>query len=726
MVWISPDRMEHFLSAKEIRDFLADEMQRDPARRTVDILSIKSAPSGDRVCTVAFEVNLVPKDGQETVNLRCSMAICKRGQHYEITMLHMSEKFHAGAIDKIREFTENLPCGIMIFAYMKGEGLRMVFCNDYFREKLRFKEETFRKLSDRDPFFMVSEEEKAKLMEKLDEISGTREHFAQNVTFLRRDGKRFQHRVIGAPAYQEGGNTVYYCVFQETTGFHLVHAQVRQKADLSTAILRAIPGGICVFAGEERRPVYAGRNLPELFGREADTLLERVKTDPFYGLEMTSITKNKLRDSLLEMQSADPYAGTFQLVRGDGESRWTDFYLIHSRMKGGEPLLIQLYIDRDEQKREMIRQINQAESMSRAQQERSKEEARLAQETLAQEIEAARSTAQREAEEEKKKALEAIQKERDALVAAAQRERDVRIASVEKDRDARIAAIVKDKDARIASLEQERDARIAMLEKERDARVAALEQERDARIEALEAERDMRITALMQESERLREELMRLRSDRIETAPVYMPGEMPQTAVSYAPEPEDSLEETAESRKAAEETKAEEEHAADASAAETVDGLQETAFSPAALLEEVYGVMKPVCAKRGVQLTLQKSVSLPQQVEGDYEKLKQAICSIMESVAGETPADDVIALAGRADRAAGNRVIMYFTVRDSRSGIAEALRAGLFEKKGEGEDPVRESLYSARELLREMGGTVQVRGRHGEGTVFILTVNLKM
>ena len=132
------------------------------------------------------------------------MAIVKRGQHFEITFLHMSERQGQGGMDQIREFTENLPCGVLIFAYMEKEGLKTLFYNDYFWNKLRYKEDQFRKQMERDPFFMVPEEERDKIMARLKEIQGTGGHIAVNLTFYRKDGNRFQYRMLGAPAYRAG------------------------------------------------------------------------------------------------------------------------------------------------------------------------------------------------------------------------------------------------------------------------------------------------------------------------------------------------------------------------------------------------------------------------------------------------------------------------------------------------------------------------------------------
>ena len=323
VVWITPKQMYHFRTAKEIRDFLEQEMTAKPARYYVDIVSIKSSPSAADISTVAYEINLVSKEEEKAVYLRCSMAICKRGQHFEISFIHMSEKNGQAGMEQVREFTENLPCGVLIFAYMKNEGLKTLFYNEYFWKKLRYKEDVFQRQIEKDTFFMVSEEDREKIQAKLREIQGTSGHLAVSMTFFRKDGNRFQYRMIGAPAYQEGDNTVYYCVFQETTAFNMVHEQMRERIAAATDILAKIPGSLCVLTGEpgEWKPVYVSRQFPEQFGLSMAGFAEEVAKDPFYRLEMTSITRQRLIEKHLEMLSDDPYVGMFEMQRR-GMTRW--------------------------------------------------------------------------------------------------------------------------------------------------------------------------------------------------------------------------------------------------------------------------------------------------------------------------------------------------------------------------------------------------------------------
>lgn len=411
VVWITPKQMYHLLSAKEIRDFLQEEMTARPERYYVDIVSIKSSPSAADISTVAYEINLVPKEEDKAVYLRCSMAICKRGQHFEITFIHMSEKQGVGGMEQIREFTENLPCGVLIFAYMKEEGPKTLFYNDYFWKKLRYKEDQFQKQMERDPFFMVPEEERDKIMERLKEIQGTSGHIAVNLTFFRRDGNRFQYRMIGAPAYQEGENTVYYCVFQETTGFNQMHAQMQERVTQASEILGKIPGALCVLTGEPGNwhPVYVTRDFPEQFGLTMAGFAEEVAKDPFYRLEMTSITRKRLTESHIDMVSKDPYLGIFEMEMADGSKRWTDVYLLGGTDHTGKRMRMLFYVDRDEVKKAADLQIAKAEQASKMQQERARVEIREAQEKARLEVEETRTTVRKEIEEAQARTQEQIE-----------------------------------------------------------------------------------------------------------------------------------------------------------------------------------------------------------------------------------------------------------------------------------------------------------------------------
>ena len=819
VVWITPKQMYHFLSAKEIHDFLQEEMAARPERHYVDIVSIKSSPSAADISTVAYEINLVPKEEEKAVYLRCSMAICKRGQHYEITFIHMSEKQGQGGLEQIREFTENLPCGVLIFAYMKEEGPKTLFYNEYFWKKLHYKEDQFQKQMERDPFFMVSDEEHDKIKDKLKEIQGTNGHLAVNLTFYRKDGNRFQYRMIGAPAYQEGDNTVYYCVFQETTGFNQIHAQMQERIASAADILGKIPGGICAISGEPGnwRPVYVSRQFPERFGLSMASFADEVAKDPFYRLEMTSITRKRMTQSHLEMVAKDPYVGMFEMEQVDGTKRWTDVYLINSADHNGNRLRILYYIDKDEARKATDQLIAKAEAASRMQQERAKVEIREAQEKARLQVEEAQTTVRKEIEEAQAKTQEQIEsfrvkmnqvldsqkgsieiKEKQLRLEYESREQELQRSYTEKEQmlQKQLENYVKAQDNELAKQKRAVELLTADCEKElaaKQAEVDKLEQELKRTMDALresEALRDRQMrSSQLRESEqaktvqRLQEMIDSMtKSNVVQQTPVQQTGrtayrqetpvqqtdrtayrqespvqqQTPQSEPLLQEEPADGFFDAAPGRTLRRGFGTQTQNKEQAgTAARYVDDapnvsenmepakstvmddlvqmaasddnvLKEELFSIDECLGNVMVLQKPVCDKKRIRLELKKSVSMPEKAIGDKAKLQRALVSLLESATEQTPEGGVINLGCRADRASGNRVYLYFTIRDNGSSIASELMQGMFEMKDERDDPLRAGLYTAREIVSIMGGNVRVRSRRGEGTEFMVTVCMNM
>ena len=803
VVWITPKQMYHFLSAKEIHDFLQEEMAARPERHYVDIVSIKSSPSAADISTVAYEINLVPKEEEKAVYLRCSMAICKRGQHYEITFIHMSEKQGQGGLEQIREFTENLPCGVLIFAYMKDEGPRTLFYNEYFWKKLHYKEDQFQKQMERDPFFMVSDEEHDKIKDKLKEIEGTNGHLAVNLTFYRKDGNRFQYRMIGAPAYQEGDNTVYYCVFQETTGFNQIHAQMQERIASAADILGKIPGGICAISGEPGnwRPVYVSRQFPERFGLSMASFADEVAKDPFYRLEMTSITRKRMTQSHLEMVAKDPYVGMFEMEQVDGTKRWTDVYLINSADHNGNRLRILYYIDKDEARKATDQLIAKAEAASRMQQERAKVEIREAQEKARLQVEEAQTTVRKEIEEAQAKTQEQIEsfrvkmnqvldsqkgsieiKEKQLRLEYESREQELQRSYTEKEQmlQKQLENYVKAQDNELAKQKRAVELLTADCEKElaaKQAEVDKLEQELKRTMDALresEALRDRQMrSSQLRESEqaktvqRLQEMIDSMtKSNVVQQTPVQQTGrtayrqetpvqqtdrtayrqespvqqQTPQSEPLLQEEPADGFFDAASANRTparyVDDAPNVSENMEPAKSTVMDDLVQMAASDDNVLKEELFSIdeclgnvmvlQKPVCDKKRIRLELKKSVSMPEKAIGDKAKLQRALVSLLESATEQTPEGGVINLGCRADRASGNRVYLYFTIRDNGSSIASELMQGMFEMKDERDDPLRAGLYTAREIVSIMGGNVRVRSRRGEGTEFMVTVCMNM
>ena len=309
LVWITPEDMHHFLSEGAVLKFLRRQISADAQARYVDIASMKSSPSAENIMTVAYEVNLVSGEDERPLHLRCSMAICRRGRRLEITFLHFSKRAERDSSEQLRDFVTSLPCGVMILACLDGQREEALFYNEYFAHRLRYRQEEFARAMAKNPFFMASEEDRDRIQEEIDRARKSGGSISANLRFYRRDGNSFYYRMTGAPAYQANGGTVYYCVFQETTGFRLTIDRLQGRLDSATELLRQIPEGICGIEypveeaphaggrGREPRVFFVSKNIPAMFGVSNSAFMKNILLDPCFGLEMTSITRNRILES---------------------------------------------------------------------------------------------------------------------------------------------------------------------------------------------------------------------------------------------------------------------------------------------------------------------------------------------------------------------------------------------------------------------------------------------
>lgn len=518
LVWITPENMHHFLSEGAVLSFLRKKIEEDGESRYVDLVSIKSSPSADNIMTVAYEINLVSREEDKPLHLRCSMAICRRGRRLEITFLHFSKKSERDGSEQLREFVMNLPCGVMILACLDGRREEAIFYNEYFARKLRYREDEFARAVSRNPFFMTSEEDRERIHSQIGQAREKGGSLAVNLRVYRKDGNSFYYRMTGSPVFQADGGTVFYCIFQETTGFQLTAARLQGRLDSVTEILRQVPEGICVieyppqdtdeknpsasgetdrgpdgekkelsddsdvkvyrkgkkkdaaksrtyasgsaapvlaetvgpvsFAkvsdttsdtinlnpakdsdtvslsplngtkkgqaegdpeqlpgkeqgspdngasrrGKEKkkssRVFYLSRNLPAMFGVSNSAFTRNILQDPFYGLEMTSITRDRLLSSpIFQPEKARAgravSCGIFRMRRPDGKSLRLELAARKIKSAEGATRLFLFYFDREEQQQDTENRIDRAMKMGRAGQDQLREELRKAREASA-------------------------------------------------------------------------------------------------------------------------------------------------------------------------------------------------------------------------------------------------------------------------------------------------------------------------------------------------------
>ena len=595
--------------------FLRKKIEEDGESRYVDLVSIKSSPSADNIMTVAYEINLVSREEDKPLHLRCSMAICRRGRRLEITFLHFSKKSERDSSEQLREFVMNLPCGVMILACLDGRREEAIFYNEYFARKLRYREDEFARAVSRNPFFMTSEEDRERIHSQIGQAREKGGSLAVNLRVYRKDGNSFYYRMTGSPVFQADGGTVFYCIFQETTGFQLTAARLQGRLDSVTEILRQVPEGICVIeyppqdadeknpsasgetdrgpGGEKKelsddsdvkvyrkgkkkdaaksrtyasgsaapvlaetvgpvsfakasdttsdtinlnpskdsdtvslsplngtkkgqaegdpeqlpgkeqgspdngasrrgkekkkssRVFYLSRNLPAMFGVSNSAFTRNILQDPFYGLEMTSITRDRLLSSpIFQPEKAGAgravSCGIFRMRRPDGKSLRLELAARKIKSAEGATRLFLFYFDREEQQQDTENRIDRAMKMSRAGQDQLREELRKAREASARR-ESELAAAAKEAGEKYQQEIARIEgqlveeKNRSAIMARRLDKNGVEKTRLKED----LKKARTDASMRIRGLQSEMERRV----KEAEKSLAAAQEEAAAKIE---------------------------------------------------------------------------------------------------------------------------------------------------------------------------------------------------------------------------------------------------
>ncbi len=598
LVWITPENLHHFLSEGAVLKFLRKQIAAQEEPRYVDLVSIKSSPSADNIMTVAYEVNLVSREDERPLYLRCSMAICRRSKRLEITFLHFSKKSERDSTEQLQDFVTNLPCGVMILACLDGRREEAIYYNDYFAHRLRYQQEEFARAIRRNPFFMTSEEERDRIHEEIERARKNGGSIAANMRFYRRDGNSFYFRMKGAPAYQANGGTVYYCVFQETTSYQLNADRLQDRLETATEIIRQIPEAVCGIeyspgsrtlqalmgsesgktrdaesadrgngepaadgddvreyvksaskaskaskedtarmpagpvSGEgsdtrtykkhkeslrrsdkDARVFFTSRNIPALFGVSNSAYMRNILEDPFFGLEITSITRDRLLSShLFNSEKASigktVSCGIFRLQKPDGKSLRVELAARRVQNQDGTMRLYLFYYDREEQQRDTEKRVDRAMKMGRAGQEqlradlkKAKENAARRQSELKSELAEAKENLGREMSRIEDQLVE--EKNRCALMArqldesrATQKQMAAELERSETNASKRIRNYQAQADHKVAEAQAQADkARREADEKVREAKAAAEEETGRIRREADEKIREIRAAA---------------------------------------------------------------------------------------------------------------------------------------------------------------------------------------------------------------------------------------
>ncbi|MGI5197948.1 response regulator [Streptomyces sp. CA-288835] len=159
--------------------------------------------------------------------------------------------------------------------------------------------------------------------------------------------------------------------------------------------------------------------------------------------------------------------------------------------------------------------------------------------------------------------------------------------------------------------------------------------------------------------------------------------------------------------------------------------LDEVAFSPQTLVEEVTTLVAQTPQAQGLELLSDCDPDLPVIVLGDAGRLRQILLNLASNAVKFTESGEVVLrVCPAADRAsAASTPWLRFEVSDTGIGIAEADQERMFDAFSQADASTTRryggtglGLAICRRLTEAMGGTIGVTSRLGQGSTFYFTV----
>jgi signal transduction histidine kinase/DNA-binding response OmpR family regulator len=150
-------------------------------------------------------------------------------------------------------------------------------------------------------------------------------------------------------------------------------------------------------------------------------------------------------------------------------------------------------------------------------------------------------------------------------------------------------------------------------------------------------------------------------------------------------------------------------------------------FCPRAVVEDVVEMLAERAAQKGLELVCRIEEDVPGRVVGDPVRLRQVLFNLVGNAVKFTAQGEVAVTcrAGPRPWYESSRVILEFEVQDSGIGIAENVRAKLFQPFTQADGSTTRrfggtglGLAISRQLVQLFGGTIEFESEEGRGTRF--------
>lgn len=155
--------------------------------------------------------------------------------------------------------------------------------------------------------------------------------------------------------------------------------------------------------------------------------------------------------------------------------------------------------------------------------------------------------------------------------------------------------------------------------------------------------------------------------------------------------------------------------------------ISKAPFSLDSLLEQVLEITRPRASQKGLDLRLDKDLSLPAWVLGDESRVRQILLNLLANAVKFSSAGGVTLRARYSPQGAGT---LHCEVADTGIGIPADKLEAIFEPftqlapDAQGREGAGLGLAICRRLAAMMGGTVTAASRVGQGSTFCFTASL--
>jgi CheY-like chemotaxis protein len=159
--------------------------------------------------------------------------------------------------------------------------------------------------------------------------------------------------------------------------------------------------------------------------------------------------------------------------------------------------------------------------------------------------------------------------------------------------------------------------------------------------------------------------------------------------------------------------------------------LEEVAFDPRQLVEEVVGLLAEPACRKGVELVGVCPTDLPDVLRGDPGRLRQILVNLTSNAVKFTDVGEVVVRVSRAGEPIADWVTVDLEVSDTGIGIDPAEQSHILEPFSQADASTTRryggtglGLAISRQLAEAMGGTMTLQSTPGRGSTFRVTVPL--